>query len=397
VSWTTPADIRAQVQKFWDRGVLPKALCCDENIFPLRLKMKGPGSRDLSGRFSEVRDWIALLTGGAGRYRIEWRRINHRTLGANDIPAKLWIDSMDDCLALIGKYRAAESLKKLMALTGENRPELLPWVRKSPLRVLDLAEDWERLLRVVTWLQKYPRPGVYLRQIDLPGVHSKFIESHRGVLGELFDLALPPETIDPEAKGVAGFCRRYGFRDKPLHVRFRMLDPSLAFLPTGTDQDIVLTRETFAELDIGATRVFITENEINFLAFPPCAGALVIFGAGYGFDNLAAAHWLETVEIHYWGDIDTHGFAILNQLRGFFPHAKSLLMDQATLLAHRELWGVEPRPEIADLNRLTTAEHAIYENLCQNQWGDGVRLEQERIGFGSLEEALGKLGNSTEP
>jgi hypothetical protein len=49
---------------------------------------------------------------------------------------------------------------------------------------------------------------------------------------------------------------------------------------------------------------------------------------GYGFDNLAAALWLQQKDIYYWGDIDTHGFAILNQLRGFFPHAVSFLMDQ---------------------------------------------------------------------
>ena len=31
-------------------------------------------------------------------------------------------------------------------------------------------------------------------------------------------------------------------------------------------------------------RVFITENEINFLAFPRMKEAIVIFGAGYGWD-----------------------------------------------------------------------------------------------------------------
>ena len=29
--------------------------------------------------------------------------------------------------------------------------------------------------------------------------------------------------------------------------------------------------------------------------------------------------WLLEKEIYYWGDIDTHGFAIFNQLRGFLP------------------------------------------------------------------------------
>ncbi len=106
-----------------------------------------------------------------------------------------------------------------------------------------MAEDWPRLLDIVAWLRRHPRPGVYLRQVDIPGVHSKFIEAHRSVLAELFDLALPPEALDTSGSGSAGFCRRYGFRDKPLRLRFRLLDPNRPLLPTGTDQDIAVTHE----------------------------------------------------------------------------------------------------------------------------------------------------------
>ena len=41
-----------------------------------------------------------------------------------------------------------------------------------------------------------------------------------------------------------------------------------------------------------------------------------------------------SLDLVYWGDLDTHGFAILNRLRECFPHARSMLMDRATLLAH---------------------------------------------------------------
>ncbi len=38
-------------------------------------------------------------------------------------------------------------------------------------------------------------------------------------------------------------------------------------------------------------------------------------------EPLAEASWLKERDLFYWGDIDTHGFAILDQLRGHFPHA----------------------------------------------------------------------------
>jgi hypothetical protein len=139
------------------------------------------------------------------------------------------------------------------------------------------------------------------------------------------------------------------------------------------------------------SKVFITENEINFLAFPNVPDAVLIFGAGYGFDNLASATWLKQKRIYYWGDIDTHGFAILNQLRGFFPDAISFLMDRRTLLDHRPLWGVEAQPETTHLVRLNTEENALYDQLRHNHWGDRVRLEQERIGFDFLRDVLRRL------
>ena len=392
MSWTTPAVLKAQVQKLWDRGLLLSSLISGESVFPRRLTLKGPDSRELSDSFTEVRDWIARLSGAAKQYRIVWRSVNHRILGANELPAEIWIDTLDDALGLIGKRQEARQFAAMVKLTRDGQPALLPWLEKRPLRALELAEEWPRILSIVAWRLTHPQPGIYLRQIDLPGVHSKFIEGHRGVLGELFDLVLPPEEIDTTALGAGGFCRRYGFQDKPMRVRFRILDPALAVFMTESDQDITVTQATFARLELPVTKVFITENEINFLAFPDVPEAMVIFGAGYGFENLAAVEWLRKRVIHYWGDIDTHGFAILNQLRGFFPHAASLLMDRETLMEHQALWGVEPSPETGALIRLTAEECALYDQLGRNELGRQIRLEQERIGFEWLVGALGALG-----
>ena len=230
---------------------------------------------------------------------------------------------------------------------------------------------------------------MYLRQVNVPGVDSKFIEAHRGVLAELLDLALPPEVIELDATGVAQFTRRFGFLDKPVRIRFRLLDPSLPSLP-GCEglPDITLDAASFAALTLPARRVFITENETNFLAFPPAAGAIVVFGAGYGWEPLARASWLHRCQLHYWGDIDTHGFAILDQLRGYFPGVASFLMDRATLLAHRLHWGEEPDPARHDLSRLTPEETAVYDDLRFDRHQPRLRLEQERVGFGWLCDRL---------
>jgi hypothetical protein len=396
VSWTTAADLHAQVQKLWDKGQLLAA--CEggeplrgEALFPLRLRLAGPTSTELSERFDEVRLWMANLRHGAPRYRVVLREVRHRVLGSNAIPDEIWLDTLDDALALIGKQKEARRFAGLVQVTAEQQTALLPWLQKRPLQALTLADSWNRLLAIVSWLRAHPRPGIYLRQVDIAGVDSKFIEAHRGVLSELLDLALPAEAIEQSASGLSQFSRRYGFLDKPLRIRFRLLDERLALLPTGQAQDISLTQAAFAQLGLPLSRVFITENEVNFLAFPPVAGSMVIFGAGYGFEVLAGAQWLRQRSIHYWGDIDTHGFAILDQLRSQLPHVQSFLMDRPTLMAHALHWGEEPKPLLRDLARLTSEERAVFDTLRDNRLCPCLRLEQERIGFGWVQQALAAL------
>ncbi|MCP5333551.1 MAG: hypothetical protein H7A13_09400 [Pseudomonadales bacterium] len=389
MSWTLPADLRAQVQRLWERGELLRASVRPEAIaWPLRLSLKAPGAADLSDRFEAVRDWVRALA-ATPQVRIDWREWNHRVQGTQRLPAAVWVDTVHDALAVIGKARAAEPFRALWQRTADEQPALLAWLLKRPLQALELAERWPRLLAVVAWLQAHPRPGVYLRQVDVPGVDSKFIEAHRGVLGELLDLALPPAAIEPAANGVGHFARRFGFLDKPVRIRFRLLDPALPSLPGCAGLvDITLDAASFAALVFPIEHVFITENEVNFLAFPPLARAIVLFGAGYGWDALAGAAWLQRCWLHYWGDIDTHGFAILDQLRGHFPHAASLLMDRETLLAHRAHWGEEPEPAQQDLLRLTAQEATLYDDLRFDRLQPRLRLEQERVGFGWLNAQL---------
>ena len=390
MSWTRPADLRAVLQKAWDRGELLAGMVGGASRFPMRLPLKAPTSAELAERFDEARAWVGELR-GLSHCRVEMREIRHRQLGSNAVPREIWIDCIEDALALIGKKRAAECFGVLIETTRSRQPRLLDWLARRPLRALELGNDWSRLLDVVGWLTDRPRPGVYLRQVDIPGVHSKFIEIHRAVLSELLDLALPPEAIDPCATGVSGFARRYGFLDKPTRIRFRILDPGYALLPCGTEQDVTLDAESFARLDPKLSRVFITENEINFLAFPPVKESMIVFGAGYGFDVLKNAAWLSRCRIHYWGDLDTHGFAILDQLRHQFDHVESFLMDRKTLQAFASHWGGEDKPILRDLPRLTRQERELYDDLRDNRLGRNLRLEQERIGFGWLESALAAL------
>jgi len=400
--WSKPADLAAQVRRRWDRGrLLREALDPELQDYPWRLRLKKPHATDLNRDFNRVRDWIAELRAGSSEVRgfgyvIEWKTVRHRVHGSNSLPAAAEIPSLDDAANLIGQHKTLQRFQALAEEWLAAFPELRDWLQAHPHRALEHRDEWPRLRAVLQYLRNHPRPGVYPRQLEIPDVDSKFIETHRGLIGEWLDAVLPDSAIDHSASGARAFNRRYGLRDKPALVRFRILDPRLTI--AGLD-DLSVPAGQFANLSLDIETVFITENEINGLAFPQWPRGIVIFGLGYGLDRLAPIAWLKPMRVHYWGDIDTHGFAILNRLRHYLPKAQSLLMDRDTLQQHRLLWGQEPtqRRFVGQLDRLQPDENALFNDLRDDVLGERVRLEQERIGFGWLRRRLRELGGQASP
>lgn len=395
MKWTTPDELLRQLERRWDRGLLLSASVTGESIYPLRLSLRKPTSAELINQFDEVRTWIhALIEGSREKreygYTIEWDEINHRVHGRNRVPAAVQFETQTDALRWLGKQRAVSQFVSLYQDTRRRLPGLADWMAVKPLLVLEHAQHWTAFLAVLDYFRAHPRPGMYLRQLDIPGVDTKFIEAHRGLLAELLDLILPDAFIDRDAFGIRGFNQRYGLLERPALVRFRLLDPALYI--DGLS-DLSVPAAQFARLNLPVRRVFITENQINGLAFPDVPQSLVIFGLGFGLERLNEVHWLSDKQIHYWGDIDTHGFAILNQLRGGLPHASSFLMDKDTLMHHRALCVQEPADRRFDGNlpNLNEAEGVLFEKLKTNQVGECLRLEQERIAYTWVEKHLDVL------
>ena len=371
--WTTTKELRLAVEKLWSRGLLLTATWKGHGLeLPYRITLKGPSSSEWSEKFADSRAWIASLEG----LPLVWREFTHPRLGRNRVPSSAEWGTVDELLVFIGRRNEARRFCKLADLVVARFPVLEAWVGRYPHRLLNHEPEVERLLVVAEWMVRHPRPGLYLRQVDVAGVHTKFLESHRALLSEWFDLVLPPEQINTDHRGAAQFASRYGFLEKPRMIRFRPLDSRIP-----GPRDMAWTLDDWARWAEPPRRLVITENEINYLSLPELADSWAVFGAGYGFEGWSQAAWLAEAELWYWGDLDTHGFAILDQLRAIAPHARSVFMDEQTLLAHRGFWGREPDPADRALTRLTAAEQTVYRGLVEGLWGQALRLEQEHLGF----------------
>jgi hypothetical protein len=185
-----------------------------------------------------------------------------------------------------------------------------------------------------------------------------------------------------------GFLTDLGLRSKPAMVRLRPA-PSLG-LPAPVTE-LAVRSEELAMLEVRPRFALIIENEVSYLSATVPDDGVVLWGRGFDVDRVGRLPWLAGVEVVYWGDIDTHGFAILDRLRAWLPAARSVLMDRETLLAHRDRWVTEDRPTRSALTRLTSREQDVYTELVEDRLAERVRLEQERIDWGWVEERLERV------
>jgi len=376
-SWSTVADIRAKVRRRWDDGTLLRHHATGQAFPVIEVPLRRPRASEIGDDLGAVRDWVAAVDAGSrggAHYDVTYESVGGRVIGRNELPSRAVVSSFDHAWALLGVAAEVRELDRILALVSEE-PALRDWVAANPLKALQVGSAWDRVLRAYRWLVSARGSGRYLREVDAPGVDTKFIDQHRSLLAQL--LGVPSSST--------GFVAALGLAGKPEFVRLRA-DPSVGLLAGFTEA--VVRAEELAAAEVAVRTALIVENEISYLSVPVPEGGVVLWGKGFEVDRAGSLPWLRDAEVHYWGDLDTHGFAILHRLRAWLPQTRSVLMDRQTLLEHRDRWGQEPSPTAAHLDRLTTDETALYADLVSDRFAERLRLEQERIDWAWVHERL---------
>jgi hypothetical protein len=344
----------------------------------LEVPLRGPRPGEIGDDLAAVQRWAAAWEDGsrAGRhYDLVYTDIGGRHFGRNRVPTRACVVEYDQAWRLLGVAAEVARWRHILSrCAGE--PVVRDWAAAHPHEALAFAEEWDALLAAHRWLDDARGSGRHLREITAPGVDTKFVERNRHVLARTLGVDRTP----------AGFSRALGLYVAPETVRLR-------FDPTGLGLPAALTEGTFrvgelAALPVAVSTAVIVENETTYLSLPIPAGGVLLWGKGFEVDRVGSLPWLRAAPVHYWGDLDTHGFAILDRLRAWLPQTASFLMDRETLLAHRDRWVPEPTPTAATLTRLDTAEAALYDDLVSDRLAESLRLEQERIGWAWARDRL---------
>lgn len=342
--------------------------------WPMSINLSPPMEKDAKRMPQLVGEWVLAWRSWKMPEQVEWKQVHWRSLGTQSIPIRLVLSDAVSIASLLGQtehWRRSENFRELFI---KRWPVLAPFVGSH---IKDLAmsrlEDIERLVAVLEWLLANSQSGLYPRQVAVRGLDTKWLERRTNWITECLALL---QGKDPVA---SDFYSLSGLRRLPRLIRMRVLDPALRESFGGIGELAALPEE-IARLKLPIRQAYIVENLQSGLALGDIPGSVAFLALGNSVDSLSGIPWLRAVRTSYWGDIDTYGFAILNQMRMHLPGIASVLMDEKTLLQYRDLWGDEEKQHPAvDLPLLTPSEQDLYTGLRSHRWRSCLRLEQERL------------------
>lgn len=346
----------------------------DTDQFPLSIKLGTVNEHQAQQQLETIKTWVSAWQSYQNSNQIVWCDRRWRNLGLQCLPERIVLHTPLEIAAWIGETQRFEKAQQRYQWFTTKWPALTSHLPHFFSVLADYTdEDIQRLISVLTWIEANPQSNLYPRQLPIAGIDSKWLERHKIVIGGLISI------LREDSNQTLDFFQRCGLKQIPHTLRLRLLDKNMRARFGGLE-DITVPLHQLATLNLTVKQVYIVENLQTGLAFGDLPESIVIMQLGYGVEVLTQLPWLQNTDCLYWGDIDTHGFAILNRARSHLPNLRSILMDEDTLHRYQHLWVSEQTQNATcELPLLTSAEQAVYHNLKQQHWGMNVRLEQERV------------------
>jgi len=332
--------------------------------YPLKPPTEAEALRDGDAVAAWVALWSTVAWRGVGVERVQrhWP-----SLGRQLLPSRVVVRGSSSLATITGRASHWQGLvanaTRLREL-GDGVANAMPSVALR-LAALD-GDDLGRLIGAVRWLVANPESDLLVREVPVPGADTKWLEGHIGL-------------VKPLVQALTGSAD-LGLRKDPRRFRVRILDDAIPF----GGRDVTMSADEWAQRDVPARVVIVTENQQSLLRLEPMPGGVGVHGQGLDVVELANVKWIKGARVLYWGDLDSHGFNILGLVRRQWPQTESVLMDADTLTAYWASGVPEADPFRGEIGYLTASEREALALLRQNDW----RLEQEQIPWDAARQAI---------
>lgn len=350
-----------------------------EKPFPHAFPIGKPSTAELKSDYSKTFELTTEWQGWAREHNVTLEYESRIAIGGarQVVPTRAIVDSLDHAARLLGddwperitnaRIRLDIVCKRYPLAAGS--PQIA-----ATLRLIETYSDLDfHLLQVVAdWYLEDPSRasrGITPRQVPIPGVHAKWLQSHQAgvkALTGLDDLGVLP--LHPSRIHFTYLDRQHCASGHRVHDSATVGD---SFVP-----------EYIPEV------VIISENKDTAIHFPLLDRAISVEGVGRGGKTPATFPWIRNAPVLiYWGDMDRDGYEILAGYRVDFDRdIDSVLMDDAAYWAYEKFGtdhdknGRPLQPGASRLNgKLRSSERAVYEMLLAADHAGHRRIEQERI------------------
>ncbi|ABH00155.1 conserved hypothetical protein (plasmid) [Rhodococcus jostii RHA1] len=295
-----------------------------------------------------------------------------------NIPTHLDIYDLDTAAALAAEdwsITIARARHRRQILSDTLDLDLQPRLLQQTVALADT--DFTLLCRTVDWFHHHDATGLTTRQVPIPGLDAKWLDKHTALVLALLDR----DSLD--------------LIDRPQRIDLTYLDQNWRARGNRM-RDSLATDDTNATVAYPPDIIIITENKDSALFFPTLPRGIAVEGGGWAITHRITRHtWFQQCpRIVYWGDIDAHGYEILNKLRTEHSAVDSILMGPQTYDEYHQ-FGVRTdrrgNPISAQrkpLPNLTDSERVVYNRITDSEHSGPLRIEQERIPLQLAEQVV---------
>jgi hypothetical protein len=354
------------------------------SFFPLIIPADKKVAADFAEQHKELQTLISRSKDRIGYgYSIEYQTVQTRKHGTQDVITAIVFTSETDYLQYLNKLEEVARFKEAIIQLLKWQPNLQEWLIKNPGAVFQYLPYWKGICAVTDYLLQQDVSHHYLRSIPVP-VHTKFIKEKFTIIHSLLRYLHPNrfDTDRREPEMVLGLLR------KPFLFTLRWLDPTFATEYSSGMEVFATAVDHLKRVHWPVKRVIMVENETNLYLLPALADTLALVSSGKALHLLKEVPLFSQVALYYWGDLDEQGFVMLNDMRVYYPHIQSFLMDEQVVLLHQQELDTQPAIyKTRELPALTTDERHAFKLIA---WHNG-RIEQERLSQEYVHDSLLKL------
>ena len=145
--WTDVDDLVAILRRRWATGKYLRDYVCGVPWQAVTMPVKAPTATELLHDFDAAVSWEqrfrrdSQTPSGATAIHDRDRAIRGHGLGTNEVPARVRLDTFEQCCALLGTGADVRILDEIISHTRDAAPALLDWVTRYPLAAIDLHDE----------------------------------------------------------------------------------------------------------------------------------------------------------------------------------------------------------------------------------------------------------------